>query len=174
MAQVLPKMKVGITGHRKLGDDPRVFWHARASCVLILDRLRELARLQGTELVAYSALAIGADQLFAEAALSLGLPLVGVIPFEDYPRDFEGDDRKQFEMLLGFCREVHWLRRKRRSNEAYLALGKWMVDNTDHLVAVWNGLAAAGKGGTGDIVEYACKKGRSVIRIDPAGSGETV
>lgn len=162
-------LTVGVTGHRKLGDDPRTIWYVHAQCVRILDRLRELADLKGTKLIAYSALAIGADQIFAHGALGLGLPLVGVIPFEDYPNDFEGKDRVEFERLLNLCREVHRLRRKQRSKDAYLAVGKWTVDQTDYLVAVWNGLPAAGKGGTGDIVEYARKKGKPVFVIDPAG-----
>jgi hypothetical protein len=164
-------MIVGITGHRKLGDDPRTVWHVRAKCTLILDRLRDVARLQGAELTACSALAIGADQIFAEAAIGPGLSLVAVIPFEDYPKDFEGEDLQRYNTLLNLSREVHQLPRKRRSNDAYFAVGKWMVDHTDYLVAVWNGLSAAGKGGTGDVVEYARKRQRPVIRVDSTRFG---
>src|SRR5262245_50111872 len=112
-------LRVGVTGHRKLGGDPRTAWYVQAQCVRILDRLRELARYQGGTVLAYSALAIGADQLFAHAALGLGMPLVGLIPFEDYPDDFEGDDRPRFERLVELCREVQRLPGKKRSNKAY-------------------------------------------------------
>src|SRR4051812_41977819 len=95
------EVRVGVTGHRKLGTDPRAAWYVQAEYVRLLDRIRKLARYQNAEVVAYSALAIGADPLFAHAALGLGLPLVGAIPFADYPDDFEGDDRRQFEQLLG-------------------------------------------------------------------------
>lgn len=163
-------VKVGVTGHRRLGDDPRTPLYVHAQCVRVLDQLQHLARHRGASLQTYSALAIGADQLFARAALGLHLPLIGVIPFADYPADFEGDDRRQFEVLLGFCQSVYELPRKRRSNEAYLAVGKWMVDETDYLVAVWNGEPAAGKGGTGDVVAYAGKKRRPILRINPAAA----
>jgi hypothetical protein len=161
---------IGVTGHRRLGDDPRTPCYVRAECVRLLDRLQDLARYRGATLVAYSALAIGADQLFAEAALGLGIPLVGVIPFEDYPADFEGDERQRFETLLKLCRDVHRLKGKQRSDRAYLKGGLWVVNQVDYLVAVWNGLPAAGLGGTGDVVTYAEKKKRVVLRIDPTAA----
>jgi hypothetical protein len=164
-------IKVGVTGHRKLGENPVVPCFVHAQCVLLLDRLRDLARLRHAHLVAYSALAIGADQLFAQAALGLGLPLVGAIPFEDYPADFDGEDRHRFENLLACCREVHRLPNKRRSDRAYLDVGKWIVNQVDYLVAVWNGLPAEGVGGTGDVVAFAEKRKRGVLRIDPAAAG---
>jgi hypothetical protein len=163
-------IKVGVTGHRKLGENPVVACFVHAQCVLLLERLRELARLRHAGLVAYSALAIGADQLFAQAALGLGIPLVGVIPFNDYPADFDGEDRLRFEQLLTCCHEVYRLPNKRRSDRAYLEAGKWVVNQVDYLVAVWNGLPAEGIGGTGDIVAFAEKKKRSVLRIDPAAA----
>jgi hypothetical protein len=159
---------VGITGHRKLGPDSRVGWYVHAQCVRALGQLRSLAEMQQTAVVAYSALAIGADQLFAQAAVGLGIPLVGAIPFEGYADDFDGEDRRHFETLLSQCCRVHRLPNKRRSLRAYLDVGKWIVDQVDYLVAVWNGLPAQGKGGTGDIVAYAARRKRPVLRIDPA------
>jgi hypothetical protein len=161
---------VGVTGHRRLGDDPRTPCVVGAQCVEILRHLQELARYRGATLLAYSALAVGADQLFAEAALGLGIPLVGVIPFEEYPADFEGDERRRFETLLGLCRDVHRLKGKQRSDRAYLKAGLWVVSQVEYLVAVWNGLPAAGLGGTGDIVTYAEKKNRTILRIDPTAN----
>jgi hypothetical protein len=161
---------VGVTGHRRLGDDPRLPYVVGAQCVEILRHLQELAHYRRATLVAYSALAVGADQLFAEAALGLGIPVVGVIPFEDYPADFEGDERRRFETLLGLCRDVHRLRAKQRSDRAYLKGGLWVVNQVEYLIAVWNGLPAAGLGGTGDVVAYAEKKNRTVLRIDPTAT----
>ena len=44
-------LRVGVTGHRKLGADPRVGWHVHAECVRILDRLQQLARYRSAGLV---------------------------------------------------------------------------------------------------------------------------
>jgi hypothetical protein len=164
-------VRVGVTGHRKLGADPLTSWYVTAQCVRLLDRLGDLARLRPAELVAYSALAVGADQLFAQAALGLGLPVVGVLPFADYPADFKGADRERFDDLLRRCRSIERLPPKRRSSRAYFAGGKWVVDAVDYLVAVWDGRPAAGTGGTADVVVYAEKKGRPVFRIDPTAAG---
>jgi hypothetical protein len=163
-------LKVGVTGHRNLGEAPAVAWFVHAECVRILDRLRAVSDFRRLSLVAYSALAIGADQLFARAAVGLGIPLVGVIPFADYPADFEGDDRREFEALLQCCKAVFHLPNKRRSKKAYMDVGRWLVNHTDYLVAVWNGQPAAGLGGTGDVVAYADRKGRPVFRIDPTAA----
>jgi hypothetical protein len=160
-------IRVGATGHRKLGDDPRVPLLVHAECVRVLELLHDLAEFQDANLIAYSLLAIGADSLFAEAAVGLGIPLVGVIPFADYPNDFEGDERRQFDTLLSLCREVHHLPGKHRSDRAYLRGGQWVVDHVDHVVAVWDGLPAKGLGGTADVVAYAHKKKKPVYRIDP-------
>ena len=160
-------MRVGVTGHRKLGNDPATQWRVHAQCVRALTRLEDVARLEQATVEAFSALAIGADQIFAKAALGLGMPLVGVIPFEDYPNDFDAADRHEFEMLLTRCRHVHRLPAKRRSNRAYLKAGLWVVNQVDFLVAVWDGKAAAGVGGTGDVVAYAQSKSCPVVRIDP-------
>jgi hypothetical protein len=165
-----PVLPVGVTGHRKLGDDPCQRWYVHAQCVRILDRLQALAAFRSAEVVAYTSLAVGADQLFAQAALGLGMPVVAVLPFVDYSNDFDGEDRAAFEALLQRCRDVRQLDRKRRSNQAYLDAGLWIVDEVEYLVAVWNGLPAAGKGGTADVVAYAVKKRCPVLRIDPAAA----
>lgn len=162
-----PVLTVGVTGHRKLGEDPLVRMAVHARCVTLFQHFQQQASYREMPLIAYSALAIGADQLFAQAALGLGIPLYGIIPFEDYPDDFKGPDREQFELLKSLCQEVHTMKAKRKSNLAYLRAGTWMVDQCHYLVAVWNRQPAAGKGGTGDVVQYAQKKKKDVFIIDP-------
>jgi hypothetical protein len=164
-------LRVGVTGHRRLGADPLVSWYVGAQCVRLLDRLQALAELRQVEVIAYSALAIGADQLFAEAALGLGIPLVGVIPFANYPADFDGADRDRYEALLRRCTEVERLPYRTRSNRAYYEAGKWVVNAADYVVAVWDGRPAAALGGTADVVVYAEKKKRPIFRIDPTAAG---
>jgi hypothetical protein len=155
-----------VTGHRHLGADPRTPLMVHAQCVRILERLAELARQSRADLRAYSALAIGADTLFAQAAVGLGIPLVGIIPYADYRNDFEGAEQNQFELMLGLCQEVQRLPARKRSRDVYLRAGKVMVDRIDYLVAVWDGLPASGVGGTGDVVAYARRKKRPILHID--------
>jgi hypothetical protein len=162
-------LRVGISGHRHLGPDPRTAWYVHAECVRLLEHLRHLAHYRGASLEAVSALAIGADTLFAQAALGLGLPLLALLPFEEYVHDFpEGPERDLFLQLRSLCREETSLPNRKRSNTAYLAVGKKTVEMVDYLVAVWDGQPARGKGGTADVVAYAERKGKPVLRIDPA------
>jgi hypothetical protein len=69
--------------------------------------------------------------------------------------------------LLARAATVNVLPFAEPSEDAYLAAGKYVVDRADILVTLWNGKPAAGKGGTGDIVEYARLLNRPVIHIDP-------
>lgn len=157
-----PTYFIGVSGHRKL-------FGSQVDFILKeLDNLflREKERHQ--ELRAISALAEGADSLFAQAALKFNVPLCVVIPFSNYKDDFTNPESlKIYEHLLAKADEKKLMPYSVRSNEAYFAAGKWIVDHCDLLVAVWNGKPAAGKGGTGDIVEYAIQIGRPIWNFDP-------
>src|SRR5215472_9327005 len=74
---------VGVTGHRALGDTAQVE-HIRARC----HELLATAKAQHPTIEALTAIAEGADSLFAEEALALGIPLRVVIPFATYVEDF--------------------------------------------------------------------------------------
>lgn len=156
---------VGVTGHRKLGADPIQTWRVFAECAVALQHHRDEAQGRGQSVAAWSCLAIGADSLFAQAALGLNIPLHAILPFADYPEDFSAEERPLFDHLVATAASVEWLPRKRRSNLAYLAAGELLVRRVDHLIAVWNGQPAAGKGGTGDVVLYARKRGVPVTVI---------
>jgi hypothetical protein len=152
--------RIGVTGHRDLGDEVTAAFVAR-QCKAVLQK----ALTEHGEVVALSALAEGADTLFAEAALELGIPLEAVTPFEGYVEDFKGQARERYERLLAQTRVEHRLPHAERSDEAYLAGGLWVVNHCDFLVVIWNGQPAAGTGGTGDVVDYAQQVGRPYIHI---------
>jgi hypothetical protein len=158
--------RVGITGHRHLRE-PRV---VAARCH---ETLAGILR-DRPDTVACSALAIGADSLFAEAALDLRIPLVAVIPFATYADDFTiPDERARYERLLSLAAEVVRLPHERRSNAAYLAIGRWIVKWCDLLVVVWDGQPSAGFGGTADVVALARRKRRAFIHLPAERSPDT-
>jgi hypothetical protein len=163
--------RVGVTGHRKLGEDPSTHERLFRECRRRLLELQQSALAEGRSVEAYSLLAIGADQIFARAAMELKIPLVGVLPFEDYPDDFRGVDRQAFESLLADCLRVVRLPIQRRSLEAYMAGGRLLVDEVDVLIAVWDGRPSKNLGGTGDVVAYARSLGRPVhiVHADQVG-----
>jgi hypothetical protein len=53
------------------------------------------------------------------------------------------------------------------SEEAFWNAGKYIVDHSDLVVAVWDGEAARGLGGTADVVQYALTVGRKVVHVNP-------
>lgn len=155
---------IGVTGHRDLEAAEQ-----QVSAAIRAD-LEEQQRRHGGRLVALSAIAKGADSLFAETAISLGIQLNVVLPFEGYADDFaDGEERARFEGLLAAAERTHTLSYDGRSNEAYAAVGRYIVDHSDHLIAVWDGLPARGLGGTGDVVAYARRRGHPLSVVDPRG-----
>ncbi len=155
-------LTIGITGHRHLKNQQTENFARRKIRELLIQYLALYPQIN-----ALSALAEGADTIFAQEALNLGIPLTAVIPFTKYEDDFSNPDAlKQFRQLLSKCQNIVNLNHTDRSDDAYLEAGIWIVDHCDLLFAVWDGKPAAGKGGTGDVVNYAISEKVPVIHVD--------
>jgi hypothetical protein len=147
--------RVGVTGHRTLGS-PEAALGARVRCHELLAR----ARAEHGRIAALTALAEGADTLFAEEALLLRIPLHVVVPFRGVAEDFAaGPPRRRYDELLALASRVTRLQHAVRSDDAYYAGGRWIADRADLLIALWDGEAARGHGGTAEVVEYARRRG---------------
>jgi hypothetical protein len=150
-------MKVGITGHQ---EREGIHWSwVRHTIRVELSRQRSIRET-------LSSLATGSDQVFAEVAIDLGLPVTAVLPLEGYDRFFNGQGLANYRRLLGQCEQMQ-LRWKGNPERAFFEAGKYIVDNCALLFAVWDGAGADGLGGTGDIVAYAQRKHRPVVHINP-------
>ena len=154
--------RIGVTGHRRIND--------LASLVpAVREALRGLTELLpgflGSEpvLVVVSALAEGADRLVAEEVLAEeGSRLEAALPLrrEDYLDDFEQEVSK--EEFLGFldrASEIWQAPAGVSREEAYERAGRYVVDRSDAVVAIWDGEPTGGRGGTAAIVAYARKLG---------------
>ncbi len=129
-----------------------------------------------------SPLAEGADRLVAREALRQAhASLIAVLPFarEEYERDFQtAVSRAEFDELLARavrvecvghgCEEPGAVAQQQRREEAYAAVGRWVVEHADVLIAVWDGRPARGMGGTGDAVAYARQRGVPVLWVHAA------
>jgi hypothetical protein len=153
-------MSIGITGHQRLKDES--LWPS------IETQLREaIERFSAPGDVALSALAVGADQRFARIALDCGRNLHAVIPCAHYETTFANDsERRAYEELLARATDVTRLDFPQPTEEAFEAGGHEIVARADTMIAVWDGEAAAGRGGTGDIVAYARERG---VRVRVVG-----
>lgn len=158
-------MKVGVTGHRILMEIDKINTGIRKA-------LEEIMNASGGEPpTLLTALAEGADRLVAEAVREIpGSRVIAVIPFElaDYATDFgpEGtDSRREFDSLLKTADEVVQLPSAPTRNEGYENGGNYVVDDSDALIAVWDGQEAQGQGGTGEIVNRAHSQGKLVVIV---------
>jgi hypothetical protein len=149
---------LGVTGHQRLSREEG--WSN------IRRSVRAIVQAAPTPLVGLSSLAVGADQLFAEEVLRQRGELRVVLPFPGYVDRLSADDRPTFRDLLAAAGATLVLPRLTSDQESYLAAGIHIVDNSDVLIAVWDGHPAKGIGGTADIVEYAKSRGVSIQRVD--------
>ena len=150
--------RVGVTGHQRLEEPEAWAWVASA--------MREQLSQVAPPLIAVSSLAIGADQLLAKLVLERGGQIYVVLPFADIERSFSPENLPAYRNLAKEAAVVEVLEKAGTDEDAYLAAGERVVQLSDIVLAVWDGKAAKGKGGTADIVSYALHR-VPVIHIDP-------
>ena len=147
---------IGVTGHRFLAEVDKV----TAGVDEALDRIRDVFPAQRWTIV--SPLAEGADRLVVHQALAraevrLVVPLP--MPQSDYMADFQSAaSKEEFQCLLALADEVITLPPAPR-DEAYAAVGRYVLDHCDLLVAIWDGKGAQSQGGAGEIVAQARQRG---------------
>lgn len=174
-------LAVGVIGHRlnRLPEDvrPRIGREIGETLAAIrTDALAAHSRHSAhfansaPKLTLVSAIAEGADRMAAEAALAGGFELEVPTPFkrEEYEKDFDSQHEKNvFRALLDGSVSVLELEGDRtQSGKSYAAAGLVVLDNSDILIAVWDGGAAHGRGGTTELVHEAAARGMPVIRVD--------
>ncbi|MBS1070056.1 hypothetical protein [Gluconobacter cerinus] len=147
---------IGVTGHQAR---PGIDWE------WVADRIRDQLIERAPVGRAFSSLAAGSDQVFAEQALALGIPVTAIIPLPDYERCFE-EKLDDYRSLLARCDQIV-LDGAGTDQEAFLEAGREVVDRVDVLFAIWDGKVAQGLGGTADVVDYALGRGRAIVHIDP-------
>ena len=155
--------RIGFTGHQGLP----------ARTVELVDRgIRGyLAGHAGPSLIGVTMLGPCADQVFARAVLDAGGALFVVVPAAKYRDGFEdAEARRGYDELYARRASVERLGYVESTEEAHMAGGRAVVDNSDVLLAVWDGHSARGHGGTADVVAYARERGVPVEVIWPAGA----
>ncbi len=149
-----------ITGHRGLS----------AELEAEVDRMIRAAVGQAGDLVGVSCLADGADAVFAQAVLDAGGSLVAVLPAAEYRESLPEDYRPVYDRLLARAGKVVRLPYVTPDPDAYMEAGKRMVEESDSLLAVWDGQPGRGPGGTADVVAYARSRGVPVTVLWPDGA----
>jgi len=124
-----------------------------------------------------SSLAEGADQWIADEACDLGYDLHCPLPFprEEYEKDFEDPTAKALYLnLLGKALAVLELDgqvgtddqgKRKPSGAAYEAVGRAVLNQTDLLIAIWDGKPEQGRGGTATVITEALQRGIPVVWV---------
>ncbi|MGR3871416.1 hypothetical protein ACUXZZ_22895 [Streptomyces graminifolii] len=151
--------RIGVTGHQNL--PAKAIPYIREELHKILSSMGE-----GQLIEALTSLAAGADQLFAQIALSCSASLRVVVPSEDYADTFQtARERQRFIELKNSASRCVKIGHTNASEQAFFDAGVYIADNSDLLIAVWDGRPARGFGGTADIVNYANSKGVPVTIV---------
>jgi hypothetical protein len=169
------RLRIGVTGHRHLHNERMLARQVTRA----VERIRKLAPSSPyTEVVfsVVSPLAEGADRLVAREVLKdegahLEVPLP--LPRHEYMRDFESDaSKREFDELATRSREVTLLASTGSREDASQRLGRYVVDRCDVLIALWDGKASQGPGGTAEVVSYARHRNVPLIWISTEGQHE--
>lgn len=147
---------VGVSGHRNLPD-------VEAVSNATDEVLGTIVAAYGDDsLQVISPLAEGADRIVAWRALAnYPVQLVVPLPMEmaDYMDDFETISSKaEFTTLLEQADQLFELPAEDTREACYLAAGKYVLDHSDVLIAVWDGAPPNGIGGTSEIVAEARRR----------------
>lgn len=159
---------IGVAGHRDLIDSDLVRIGQQVSDVLL--RLQGLAK--NSPCILLSALAEGADQLVARAALARRWGVVAVLPMPlaDFLEDFApGTARETFLSLLGECQgliEIPWKDKLDPDigdarDQQYREQGIYLARQAQVVIVLWDGMERVpGDGACGtNLVVDVCRNG---------------
>lgn len=161
--------KCAFTGHRPqrlpFGAD-----EADERCIRLKQVLREqIIRLIEEDGVSYfiTGMAMGIDMYAAEIVLDLkarypALLLECAIPYEEQAMRWTNALRERYYDIASKCDKETMLQ-TRYSADCFQRRNRYMVDQADIVLAVWNGQPS----GTGSTVRYAMERGKQIYRIDP-------
>src|SRR5271169_614588 len=156
-------LAIGFTGHRKLPDDAK----CRAAIRKVL--LEWIEKVPGVVYGVTSA-AAGGDLLFAETCIELNLPIRVFLPFpkDQFREDFDEPAWARAECVFGKALSVEVTGAGEKLPEHYYECGIETVQQSQVLMALWDGEPSQGLGGTADMVHFAKEQGRPVIWIHSA------
>ena len=139
-------MKIALTGHR-----PERLKGQRVNISLWI--AEQLLKYKDEIEEVYCGMAQGADQIFADIAQRLEIPVICCYPYKKkkyHPKELE---------IIKEAKDVVYVSEEYTGKKVYWLRDKYMVDNCDLLLAVFDGVK---KGGTWITVDYANKIGKPI------------
>lgn len=167
------RLRVGVTGHRLnlLPEAARPAVRAAIATALAqIEAAAAQARPGAPRPELLTALAEGADRYAATAALAARWPVAAASPFglSRYAQDFPAPEAQaEFRHLWSAARSGVILR---DAEAPYAAVGRWVANRADVLLAVWNGAPPNGPGGTAEVCALAADDGAPIVWLAPDGA----
>lgn len=147
---------IAATGHRP----PKLGGYGQEA----LDRLCEFAKAylrKARPGATISGMALGWDQAFATASVSLGIPYVAAVPFIGQEAAWSGGQREDYRRLLAMAARVRIVCNGGYAPWKMQTRNQWMVDKATRLAALWDG----SPGGTANCVSYATAAEKPIDRL---------
>lgn len=155
-------MILGTTGHR---NGKIVIDRFDGKNVYVKFRVRQLAikylKNYNPEVV-FLGMAQGWDMIVAEACLHLGIPFVACIPFEGQEAKWAQADQERYHELLALASDIHITESDAPKKKRYLERNEFIVNNSDMMLAFWNGES---DGGTAHCVNFAFQNNVKVVNL---------
>ena len=158
-------MNICLTGHRP--DKLYGYNLNNKNWDILKEKLKDILRQYNPE-NAISGMALGCDTIFALAILELkeeGYPinLICAVPFKGQENAWSDIDKRRYKIILEQADFVEIVSDKPYSAYLLQKRNEYMVDNSDLVIAVWDGSS----GGTKNCVDYAKKKNKDILYINP-------
>ena len=155
-------MKLGITGHRPPGlgcgyEIPNPTYEKIHTA--IMGKFHELKPT-----VIYTGMAQGTDQWAAWIAIELEIPFVACLPCDEMNRTWPKEATRKFEHILSLAKEVINVSPGPYAPKKMHIRDRFIVENTDIMLAVYDGRKT---GGTYSTVRSAEKRSKDVVVINP-------
>jgi len=156
----MKQITIGITGHRDIVQTAQLKEDIRELLSNLYNKSPNIKLL--------SPLADGADRLVADIYLEVfkdKAQLIVPMPFDQkrYMEDFDSKSKEEFLEYLKVAKSIIEVENTQGCN--YKSVGVYVANNTDILLALWDGTFNAKSGGTGDIVSYAKEQGKEVVHF---------
>lgn len=149
--------KICVTGHRpdKLGGyDDKAVKKLEKFCFYYLE-------MQDKDLTIITGMAQGFDQAIADACYKLRIRYIAAIPCLGQEKMWPKKAQERYNSILELADEVHYVSKDPYRYNSMMNRNRWMVDNSDFVLALWNGTL----GGTKNCVDYAGLKNKQVLNI---------
>ncbi len=163
LVQLPTTLAIGFTGHRKLSNEAKCRDAIRK--VLLEWRAKAPGVIYGV-----TSAATGGDLLFAETCIQLNLPIRVFLPLpkEQFRDDFDEPAWARAECVFKNALSVEVTGAGEKLTDRYYECGIETVQQSQLLIALWDGEPSQGLGGTADMVHFARELGRPFIWIHSA------